>query len=119
MARSVVVTGGFGILGHTVAEAFAKAGDKVARMVPSRDGGANRGHACVKGRFAYGYVTHRDRVRQPLVRDAMIPVTCKDNRITVTIVHGLSQAHPADVMRGEETQIAGLLAMAQHKPPAQ
>ncbi len=47
----------------------------------------------------------------PLVRDAMIPVTCKDNRITVTIVHGLSQAHPADVMRGEETQIAGLLAM--------
>lgn len=47
----------------------------------------------------------------PLVHDAMIPVTCKDNRITVTIVHGLSQAHPADVMRGEETQIAGLLAM--------
>lgn len=46
-----------------------------------------------------------------LVRDAMIPVACKDNRITVTIVHGLSQAHPADVMRGEETQIAGLLAM--------
>jgi NAD(P)-dependent dehydrogenase (short-subunit alcohol dehydrogenase family) len=32
MARSVVVTGGFGILGHTVAEAFAKAGDKVARI---------------------------------------------------------------------------------------
>lgn len=47
----------------------------------------------------------------PLVRDAMIPVTCKDTRITVTIIHGLSQAHPADVMRGEETQIAGLLAM--------
>lgn len=47
----------------------------------------------------------------PLVRDAMIPATCKDSRITVTIIHGLSQANPADVMRGEETQIAGLLAM--------
>ena len=46
----------------------------------------------------------------PLVRDALIPVTCKDSRITVTIIHGLSQARPADVMRGEETQIAGLLA---------
>jgi NAD(P)-dependent dehydrogenase (short-subunit alcohol dehydrogenase family) len=32
MARSVIVTGGFGILGHEVAAAFAKAGDKVARI---------------------------------------------------------------------------------------
>ncbi len=32
MARSVIVTGGFGILGHAVSEAFAAAGDKVARI---------------------------------------------------------------------------------------
>ncbi|WP_313441884.1 SDR family NAD(P)-dependent oxidoreductase [Novosphingobium sp.] len=32
MARSVIVTGGFGILGTAVAAAFAKAGDKVARI---------------------------------------------------------------------------------------
>ncbi len=32
MARSVIVTGGFGVLGHAVAEAFAAAGDKVARI---------------------------------------------------------------------------------------
>jgi NAD(P)-dependent dehydrogenase (short-subunit alcohol dehydrogenase family) len=32
MARSVIVTGGFGILGHEVAAAFAKTGDKVARI---------------------------------------------------------------------------------------
>lgn len=32
MARSVIVTGGFGILGAAVAAAFAKAGDKVARI---------------------------------------------------------------------------------------
>lgn len=32
MARSIIVTGGFGVLGQAVAEAFAKAGDKVARV---------------------------------------------------------------------------------------
>lgn len=32
MARSIIVTGGFGILGHAVAEAFVKAGEKVARI---------------------------------------------------------------------------------------
>lgn len=32
MARSVIVTGGFGILGAAVAAAFARAGDKVARI---------------------------------------------------------------------------------------
>ena len=40
----------------------------VARMVPNRDGRANQGHACVKGRFAYGYATHQDRVTKPLIR---------------------------------------------------
>ncbi len=43
-------------------------GEQVVRMVPNRDGGANHGHACVKGRFAYGYATHQDRVRQPMIR---------------------------------------------------
>lgn len=32
MARSIIVTGGFGVLGQAVAEAFARAGDKVARI---------------------------------------------------------------------------------------
>ena len=32
MARSIIVTGGFGVLGHAVAEAFAKQGDKIARV---------------------------------------------------------------------------------------
>jgi len=43
-------------------------GDLVARMVPNRKGGANSGHACVKGRFAYGYATHQDRVLTPMIR---------------------------------------------------
>jgi len=34
----------------------------------------------------------------------------RDARLRLSIVPGLSQANPADVMRGEETQIAGFLA---------
>jgi formate dehydrogenase major subunit len=43
-------------------------GEQVIRMVPSRDGHANHGHACVKGRFAYGYATHEDRIVKPMIR---------------------------------------------------
>ncbi|GAA1478038.1 formate dehydrogenase subunit alpha [Nocardioides aestuarii] len=42
---------------------------RVVRMVPSKDGGANEGHSCVKGRFAYGYASHDDRQMHPMVRD--------------------------------------------------
>jgi formate dehydrogenase major subunit len=41
---------------------------KVVRMVPNREGKANQGHACVKGRFAYGYATHPDRITKPMIR---------------------------------------------------
>ena len=41
---------------------------EVIRMVPNRDGAANQGHACVKGRFAYGYATHKDRITKPMIR---------------------------------------------------
>jgi formate dehydrogenase major subunit len=44
-------------------------GDTVVRMVPYKDGGANEGHSCVKGRFAWGYATHKDRVLKPMVRE--------------------------------------------------
>ena len=46
-------------------------GDEVVRMVPYKDGGANEGHSCVKGRFAWGYATHKERVLTPMVRDAI------------------------------------------------
>ncbi len=42
--------------------------ETVVRMVPNRAGAANQGHACVKGRFAYGYATHKDRVTKPMIR---------------------------------------------------
>ena len=44
-------------------------GDQVVRMVPFKGGEANRGHACVKGRFAFGYATHADRVTTPMIRE--------------------------------------------------
>ncbi len=45
-------------------------GDEVVRMVPAKDGGANEGHSCVKGRFAWGYAAHEDRVLSPMMRES-------------------------------------------------
>jgi formate dehydrogenase major subunit len=44
-------------------------GEEIVRMVPWKDGKANHGHSCIKGRFAYGYALHKERVTQPMIRD--------------------------------------------------
>ncbi len=44
-------------------------GDEVVRMTPWKHGKANRGHSCVKGRFAWGYASHSDRILNPMIRD--------------------------------------------------
>jgi formate dehydrogenase major subunit len=46
-------------------------GNTVVRMTPWKDGKANAGHACVKGRFAFGYATHADRITRPMIRDSI------------------------------------------------
>ncbi len=46
-------------------------GEQLVRMVPWKDGKANRGHSCVKGRFAWGYANHQDRVTKPMIRDSI------------------------------------------------
>ncbi|ROH88321.1 formate dehydrogenase subunit alpha [Pseudomethylobacillus aquaticus] len=46
-------------------------GEEVIRMVPNKDGGANHGHSCVKGRFAWGYTTHKDRITTPMIRKSI------------------------------------------------
>jgi len=43
-------------------------GEEVVRMVPHKDGKANHGHSCVKGRFAWGYAQHKDRILKPMIR---------------------------------------------------
>ncbi|HXD03082.1 MAG TPA: 2Fe-2S iron-sulfur cluster-binding protein, partial [Novosphingobium sp.] len=44
-------------------------GEQLVRMVPWKDGKANHGHSCVKGRFAWGYANHQDRIMQPMMRE--------------------------------------------------
>jgi formate dehydrogenase major subunit len=44
-------------------------GNEIVRMVPYKDGKANHGHSCVKGRFAWGYATHRERIVKPMIRE--------------------------------------------------
>jgi formate dehydrogenase major subunit len=65
--RAVVTTCGYCGVGCSFRVEMK--GDEVVRMVPSKDGKANHGHSCVKGRFAWGYTTHKDRILNPMVRD--------------------------------------------------
>ncbi|MBM3577150.1 MAG: formate dehydrogenase subunit alpha [Alphaproteobacteria bacterium] len=46
-------------------------GEEVVRMVPWKEGKANHGHSCIKGRFAYGYAHHGDRILNPMVRESI------------------------------------------------
>ncbi len=43
-------------------------GDELVRMVPYKDGKANHGHSCIKGRFAWGYANHKERILKPMIR---------------------------------------------------
>ncbi len=44
-------------------------GAEVVRMVPAKSGKANDGHSCVKGRFAWGYATSKERMLSPMIRE--------------------------------------------------
>jgi formate dehydrogenase major subunit len=46
-------------------------GEEVVLMEPYKDGGANEGHSCVKGRFAWGYASHPDRQLSPMIRESI------------------------------------------------
>ncbi|MCC0029710.1 MAG: 2-dehydro-3-deoxygalactonokinase, partial [Brucellaceae bacterium] len=46
---------------------------------------------------------------RPVAGRQMTPVATSDERLDVAIVPGLCQIDPPDVMRGEETQLAGLM----------
>src|SRR6266478_8807463 len=64
--RSVITTCAYCGVGCTF-EAELQ-GDRVVRMTPYKDGKANHGHSCVKGRFAWGYATHKERITKPMMR---------------------------------------------------
>ena len=67
-------------------------------MVPYKDGKANHGHSCVKGRFAWGYATHKDRITKPMIREK---ITDPWREVTLGRGHRLRrlrvQAHPGEV----------------------
>jgi formate dehydrogenase major subunit len=67
--RSVLTTCAYCGVGCSF-EAELKGGE-VVRMTPHKHGGANSGHSCVKGRFAWGYATHKDRILKPMIRDSI------------------------------------------------
>ncbi len=67
--RSVVTTCAYCGVGCTFRAELR--GEQLVRMVPYKDGKANRGHSCVKGRFAYGYANHQDRITSPMVRESI------------------------------------------------
>jgi len=46
-------------------------GDQIVRMTPWKEGKANHGHSCIKGRFAFDYYNHPDRVRHPAIRQSI------------------------------------------------
>jgi formate dehydrogenase major subunit len=49
-------------------EAHASGG-KIASISPALDGPANRGHTCLKGRFAHQFSRSRERLTAPLIRE--------------------------------------------------
>jgi formate dehydrogenase major subunit len=67
--RSVVTTCAYCGVGCTFRAEMR--GEQLVRMVPWKDGKANRGHSCVKGRFAWGYAKHKDRITAPMVRESI------------------------------------------------
>jgi formate dehydrogenase major subunit len=65
-------------------------GEQLVRMVPWKDGKANHGHSCVKGRFAFGYATHRERITKPMIR-ASIHEPWNEVSWEVAIAHTASE----------------------------
>jgi len=64
--RSVITTCAYCGVGCTFRAEMR--GEQLVRMVPWKDGKANRGHSCVKGRFAWGYANHAERITTPMIR---------------------------------------------------
>ena len=67
--RSVITTCAYCGVGCTFRAEMK--GEQLVRMVPWKDGKANRGHSCVKGRFAWGYAHHKDRITSPMMRESI------------------------------------------------
>ena len=72
-------------------------GEEVVRMVPYKDGKANRGHSCVKGRFAWGYATHKERILNPMIRDGSRIPGAKCPGMKRSLRAAKMQRHPGEI----------------------
>jgi formate dehydrogenase major subunit len=77
-------------------------GDQVVRMVPWKDGKANHGHSCVKGRFAWGYANHQDRILKPMVR-AKITDPWRETTWDEAIAHVASEFKRIQAANGKDS----------------
>jgi formate dehydrogenase major subunit len=77
-------------------------GEQVIRMVPDKDGKANHGHSCVKGRFAFGYTTHKDRITKPMIR-ASIKDAWQEVSWEVAINHAASELRRIQAKYGKDS----------------
>lgn len=77
-------------------------GTQVVRMVPWKDGKANEGHSCVKGRFAWGYATHQDRITTPMIR-AKITDPWREVSWEEAIAHAASEFRRIQAQHGQDS----------------
>ena len=77
-------------------------GETVVRMVPYKDGKANAGHSCVKGRFAFGYATHKDRKIKPMIR-AAITEPWQEVSWEVAIAHAAGEFKRIQAQHGRDS----------------
>jgi formate dehydrogenase major subunit len=77
-------------------------GEELIRMVPNKDGHANHGHSCVKGRFAIGYATHPDRITKPMIR-ATISEAWREVSWEEAIAHAASELRRIQAKYGRDS----------------
>ena len=81
--------------------------DGIVAARPAADAPANRGHACVKGRYAHGYVDAADRVTLPGIRRAGRWLDADWNAAIAEVAGGLRR-----IMERHGADAVGVLASA-------
>jgi formate dehydrogenase alpha subunit len=79
-------------------------GEQVLR-VGGADAAVNRGHLCVKGRYAHGFARHADRLRTPLIRKngALVPCSWDEAIATVAREFSIRRGHIAALSSSRAT----------------
>ena len=83
-------------------EAHTRA-DRVVSISPAADGPANKGHTCLKGRFAHQFSRSRERLTTPLIRDdGELRAATWDEALQriATELGGIRAAHGPDAIAG-------------------